>query len=175
MLLVIDIKKWVIHIIKVFAVIAFIVWFKPRFEEPQRLIAMAFLITIAWFSIDAVINWSSSVVERFEATEPPKSIKDKEHRDSKDSKDDKESKGEKAAKDGKDAKDDKSKPKTVRRNVDYGLSFMPPDEWKIPETRPPVCIAEKECPVCPIYLGHQDNLPYSVLVAGLPETKVEVI
>lgn len=75
-----------------------------------------------------------------------------------------------------DPMDPNALPKIVRRNPDYGLSFMPPTEWQIPQPRPPVCLpAEKQCPICPIYYGGSDNLPYSVIAAGLPETQVEVI
>jgi len=73
------------------------------------------------------------------------------------------------------ARDPKAIPKVVRRNPDYGLSFMPPAEWQIPQPRPPVCLpAEKQCPTCPIYYNGADNLPYSVIAAGLPETEVQV-
>ncbi len=75
-----------------------------------------------------------------------------------------------------DPTDSNALPKIVRRNPDYGLSFMPPTEWAIPQPRPPVCLpAEKQCPICPIYYSGSDNLPYSVIAAGLPETKVEIL
>lgn len=66
-------------------------------------------------------------------------------------------------------------PKTVRRNADYGISFLPPEEWSVPQERPPVCVTEQKCEVCPVYVSHRDNLPYSVIAAGLPETVTEVI
>lgn len=33
---------------------------------------------------------------------------------------------------------------------DYGYSFMPPSKWWSPRARPPVCITEKQCSVCPM-------------------------
>ena len=32
---------------------------------------------------------------------------------------------------------------------DWGFSFMPADSWSVPQKRPPVCIPQKHCPVCP--------------------------
>lgn len=34
---------------------------------------------------------------------------------------------------------------------EYGYSFLPPEKWYTPSPYPPVCIAEKRCPVCPVY------------------------
>ena len=31
----------------------------------------------------------------------------------------------------------------------WGFSFMPPDSWSVPQKRPPVCIPQKSCAVCP--------------------------
>lgn len=36
------------------------------------------------------------------------------------------------------------------RNYEYGYSFLPPEKWYPQPPYPPVCVAEKECPVCPI-------------------------
>lgn len=33
----------------------------------------------------------------------------------------------------------------------YGQSFMPPTSWSVPQERPPPCIPQKNCPVCPVY------------------------
>lgn len=33
---------------------------------------------------------------------------------------------------------------------EYGDSFLPPDKWYPVPPHPPVCVAEKRCPVCPI-------------------------
>ena len=72
------------------------------------------------------------------------------------------------------ATDPEAKKKSIRRNEDYGLSFMPPAEWSVPQPHPPPCLPQKECPVCPVFVSANDNLPYSVIAAGLPETKVDV-
>jgi|SaaInlStandDraft_4_1057021.scaffolds.fasta_scaffold01517_5 hypothetical protein len=34
---------------------------------------------------------------------------------------------------------------------DPGSSFLPPAQWYPTPPRPPVCVTEKKCPVCPIY------------------------
>lgn len=34
---------------------------------------------------------------------------------------------------------------------EYGYSFMPPANWYPQPPNPPVCVAEKKCPVCPVY------------------------
>ena len=31
----------------------------------------------------------------------------------------------------------------------WGWSYMPPSSWSVPQKRPPPCIPQKECPVCP--------------------------
>jgi len=36
-------------------------------------------------------------------------------------------------------------------NYETGYSYMPPKEWYPPAARPPVCITDKQCPVCPVY------------------------
>lgn len=36
-------------------------------------------------------------------------------------------------------------------SFEYGYSFMPPDKWYPQPPFPPVCVAEKKCPVCPVY------------------------
>lgn len=33
---------------------------------------------------------------------------------------------------------------------EYGYSFMPPKDWYPVPPHPPVCVAEKKCPVCPV-------------------------
>lgn len=35
-------------------------------------------------------------------------------------------------------------------DFEYGDSFLPPDKWYPTPPHPPVCVAEKKCPVCPI-------------------------
>jgi len=34
---------------------------------------------------------------------------------------------------------------------EYGYSFMPPANWYPVPHRPPVCVSEKKCPVCPVF------------------------
>lgn len=36
-------------------------------------------------------------------------------------------------------------------DYEYGYSFMPPEKWYPQPPRPPVCVTEKRCPVCPTY------------------------
>jgi len=36
------------------------------------------------------------------------------------------------------------------RDYEYGYSFMPPEKWYPQPPRPPVCVSEKRCPVCPV-------------------------
>ena len=42
---------------------------------------------------------------------------------------------------------EKCKRKT--RHVDDGYHYLPPKHWMIPQPKPPVCITDKRCPVCP--------------------------
>lgn len=35
------------------------------------------------------------------------------------------------------------------KDYEYGYSFMPPSNWYPPPERPPVCVTENRCPVCP--------------------------
>ena len=47
------------------------------------------------------------------------------------------------------------------KDQDYGYSYIKPESWYPEPVRPPVCIQEKKCPVCPIinpetYLSTQD-------------------
>ncbi|MBA42952.1 MAG: hypothetical protein CMF62_02945 [Magnetococcales bacterium] len=35
------------------------------------------------------------------------------------------------------------------KNYEYGYSFLPPEKWYPEPPRPPVCVTEKRCPVCP--------------------------
>lgn len=32
----------------------------------------------------------------------------------------------------------------------YGYSFMPATSWSVPQQRPPPCIPQKQCPICPV-------------------------
>jgi hypothetical protein len=36
----------------------------------------------------------------------------------------------------------------------YGYNFIPPTEWHLPQKRPPVCLPQQECPVCPVYTNN---------------------
>jgi len=38
-------------------------------------------------------------------------------------------------------------------SFEAGYSFLPPANWYPVPPHPPVCITEKECPVCPVYTG----------------------
>ena len=38
-------------------------------------------------------------------------------------------------------------------NFEFGYSFLPPEKWYPTPPNPPVCVTEKQCPVCPIYTG----------------------
>ena len=33
---------------------------------------------------------------------------------------------------------------------DYGFNYMPATSWSVPQQRPPPCIPQKNCPVCPV-------------------------
>lgn len=35
-------------------------------------------------------------------------------------------------------------------SFEYGYSFLPPDKWYPQPPRPPVCVTDKKCPVCPV-------------------------
>ena len=37
------------------------------------------------------------------------------------------------------------------RDYEYGYSFLPPEKWYPQPPRPPICVTEKRCPVCPGY------------------------
>ena len=37
-----------------------------------------------------------------------------------------------------------------KTNYEYGYTFLPPSEWYPRPQNPPICVAEKSCPVCPI-------------------------
>lgn len=42
---------------------------------------------------------------------------------------------------------------------DFSYTFLPPDRWYPVPPHPPICIAEKQCPICPILTtGTQANL-----------------
>ena len=34
---------------------------------------------------------------------------------------------------------------------DYGWNFLPPKDWYPTPPNPPICVSEKQCPVCPVY------------------------
>lgn len=34
---------------------------------------------------------------------------------------------------------------------DYGWNFLPPKDWYPKPPNPPICVSEKQCPVCPVY------------------------
>lgn len=36
-------------------------------------------------------------------------------------------------------------------DFEYGYSFLPPEKWYPQPPVPPVCVAEKKCPVCPVF------------------------
>jgi hypothetical protein len=36
-------------------------------------------------------------------------------------------------------------------SFEYGYSFLPPAQWYPVPPHPPVCVAEKQCPVCPVF------------------------
>ena len=38
---------------------------------------------------------------------------------------------------------------TFTNDFDHGYTLLNTDKWSVPMRRPPVCIQEKECPVCP--------------------------
>jgi hypothetical protein len=44
----------------------------------------------------------------------------------------------------------------VTPQQDFGYSFLPPEKWYPQPPNPPICVSEKECPVCPIYTGGTD-------------------
>lgn len=35
--------------------------------------------------------------------------------------------------------------------ADFGYSFLPPENWYPQPPNPPICVSEKQCPVCPVY------------------------
>lgn len=41
-------------------------------------------------------------------------------------------------------------PNVNKGSFEYGYSFLPPEKWYPTPPYPPVCVAEKQCPVCPI-------------------------
>lgn len=36
------------------------------------------------------------------------------------------------------------------KDYEYGYSFLPPEKWYPQPPRPPVCVTDKRCPVCPV-------------------------
>jgi hypothetical protein len=45
-------------------------------------------------------------------------------------------------------------PNTNQGIFEYGYSFLPPANWYSVPPHPPICITEKQCPVCPIYIDN---------------------
>lgn len=39
----------------------------------------------------------------------------------------------------------------LSKNYEHGFSFLPPEKWYPEPPRPPICVAEKRCPVMPMY------------------------
>ena len=48
-------------------------------------------------------------------------------------------------------------------SANAGYNYIPPKYWDIPRKRPPVCITEKRCPVCPMYT---DTNPVELMTAN---------
>jgi hypothetical protein len=44
-----------------------------------------------------------------------------------------------------------SMPFTNTGSFEAGYSFLPPEKWYPTPQNPPVCVTEKQCPVCPVY------------------------
>jgi hypothetical protein len=42
-------------------------------------------------------------------------------------------------------------PNLNKGSFEYGYSFLPPANWYPTPPYPPVCVTEKQCPVCPVY------------------------
>lgn len=42
-------------------------------------------------------------------------------------------------------------PFTNTGTFESGYSFLPPEKWYPTPQNPPVCVTEKQCPVCPVY------------------------
>jgi hypothetical protein len=40
---------------------------------------------------------------------------------------------------------------TFTNDFDHGYTYLNTDKWSVPMRRPPVCIQEKQCPVCPTF------------------------
>jgi hypothetical protein len=45
---------------------------------------------------------------------------------------------------------------------DFSYTFLPPDRWYPVPPHPPVCVAEKECPVCPVIVVNNSGSASSV-------------
>jgi hypothetical protein len=150
MILVLDIRAWIYTLSKICLLLLVIMHFDIKLYPTSRLVVWVLALTTAWYLADQFL-----VMEHYEDVDKT----DKKKKLEQVSK-------EQALKDINNLERESIAPapvKSKKKRGDYGLSFMPPDQWKIPEERPPVCIQEKECPVCPIYLGQNDNLPYSVI------------
>jgi hypothetical protein len=48
----------------------------------------------------------------------------------------------------------------------YGLSFMPPSSWSVPQKRPPPCIPQEKCAVCPSNTGGGPAEPLANTAVG---------
>jgi hypothetical protein len=52
-------------------------------------------------------------------------------------------------------------PFTNTGTFEAGYSFLPPEKWYPTPQNPPVCVVEKQCPVCPVYTeGTNIDLKY---------------
>lgn len=40
---------------------------------------------------------------------------------------------------------------TFTNDFDHGYTYLNTSKWSVPMRKPPVCIQEKECPVCPVF------------------------
>jgi hypothetical protein len=180
-----NVEEWVWEWIKWMSVFLILFWYQLRPLTLSHVIAMSTIGVLSFRLLDVLRSMVFPQIESFNKAEPIEDLpldlppppnenqkqKPNQNQNQKPS-------APKAKKGGVDPVDPKAVKKTVRRNNDYGLSFMPPAEWAVPQPHPPVCLPskteKKQCPPCPIYSGWRDTLPYSVIAAGLPETKVEV-
>lgn len=186
-----NVNEWVWEWIKWMSVFLILFWYQIRPLTLSHVIAMSTIGVLSFQFLDVLRSMTFDQVESFNPEQqetaekefvdlpldlpaPPPPAPSKKAPGPKG----KQAPGPKGKKGGVNSVDPKAVKKTVRRNNDYGLSFMPPSEWAVPQPHPPVCLPskteKKQCPPCPIYSGWRDTLPYSVIAAGLPETKVEV-
>lgn len=48
---------------------------------------------------------------------------------------------------------------TFNNKFEHGYTYLHTDKWQLPEKRPPVCVTQKKCPICPsITSGYPLNL-----------------